>query len=165
MIRAAARIVSERDIVVIGSQAILGEHPNAPAPLRVSTEADVYPRAHPERAVEIHGAIGEGSQFHETYGYYAHGVGPETAKAPAGWQQRLVPIHNANTDGATGWCLETHDLVLAKLAAGRQRDIDFARVAIAHQLVNVEVLLKRAEQMPPDCDIRASVAALADPGS
>jgi hypothetical protein len=25
---------------------------------------------------------------HVTFGYYAHGVGPETAKAPAGWQER-----------------------------------------------------------------------------
>ncbi len=27
-----------------------------------------------------------------TFGYYAHGVGPETAKAPAGWEQRLVRV-------------------------------------------------------------------------
>ena len=30
-------------------------------------------------ADKIDGAIGEGSQFHQTYGYYAQGVGPETA--------------------------------------------------------------------------------------
>jgi hypothetical protein len=31
------------------------------------------------------GALGDGSPFHAAFGYYAHGVGPETAKAPAGW--------------------------------------------------------------------------------
>jgi len=44
-----------------------------------SAEADVYPRNHPERADEIDAAIGELSRFHETHGYYAHGVSPKTA--------------------------------------------------------------------------------------
>src|SRR5437763_1568132 len=45
-----------------------------------------------ERAAEIDGAIGDGSPFDSTFGYYAHGVGPETATAPAGWQERLVRV-------------------------------------------------------------------------
>jgi len=72
-------------MVVIGSQAILAEHPDAPASLLRSIETDVYPLNHPERADDIDGAIGDGSRFHETYAYYAHGVGPEIALAPAGW--------------------------------------------------------------------------------
>ncbi len=85
MLRAAADIV-EDELVVIGSQAILAEHPNAPASLLRSVEVDLYPLTHPERADEIDGALGDGSRFHETYEYYARGVGPETAIAPAGWQ-------------------------------------------------------------------------------
>jgi hypothetical protein len=54
-----------------------------------SLEVDIYPLRDP-RADLIDGALGDGSQFHVAFGYYAHGVGPETAKAPAGWQERLL---------------------------------------------------------------------------
>lgn len=143
VIRAVAEIVND-EIVVVGSQAILAEHPNAPAELLVSMEADVYPRHSPERAIEIDGALGDGSRFHETYGYYAHGVGPETAVAPAGWQERLirleVPATRPRDATVTVWCLEAHDLVLAKLAAGREHDLDFAEGALRAGLVDREQL-------------------------
>lgn len=64
----------------------MGQFPQAPGALRRSMEADIYPAADPGKAEEIDGAIGEGSPFHDTFGYYAHGAGPETAKAPAGWE-------------------------------------------------------------------------------
>ena len=82
-------IADDEDIVVIGSQAILGEFPEAPEELRLSREADVYPRTYPERADLIDGSIGEGSPFERLFGYYAHGVGPETAVLPEGWEGRL----------------------------------------------------------------------------
>jgi hypothetical protein len=50
IIRAASEIADDSEIVVIGSQAILGSFPDAPAQLLVSMEADVYPKNHPERA-------------------------------------------------------------------------------------------------------------------
>ena len=52
---------------LIGSQAILGQFPDAPSELLVSREADVYPRMHPERAELIDGSIGEGSPFEPTH--------------------------------------------------------------------------------------------------
>src|SRR5271167_588182 len=113
IIRAAADIADDDEIIIIGSQAILGQYPDAPAELCVSVEADVYPKNKPERADLINGSIGEGSPFHETYGYYAQGVGETTAILPSGWRDRLVPVKNANTRGATGLCLEAHDLVLS----------------------------------------------------
>ena len=73
LIRAAADIANDEDIVVIGSQAILGESPDAPDTMRVSAEADLYPLHYPERADLIGGSIGELSPFHATYGYYAPG--------------------------------------------------------------------------------------------
>lgn len=66
VIRAAAAIVRD-EIVVIGSQAILGQYPNAPESLLESLEVDLFPRNDPERAGEIDGAIGDGSRFHQTY--------------------------------------------------------------------------------------------------
>ena len=90
IIRAAASIADDDELIIVGSQAVLGQYPNAPAELLVSIEADVYPKHHPDRADLIDGAIGEGSDFHETFGYYAQGVGPTTAVLPTGWDLRLV---------------------------------------------------------------------------
>ena len=56
IIRAAASIAEDDEIVVIGSQAILGQFANAPAPLTVSNEADVYPRNRVERVGRTGGA-------------------------------------------------------------------------------------------------------------
>ena len=52
VIRAAAAVAEDDEIVVIGSQAILGQFPDAPDSLLISREADVYPRNHPERGDE-----------------------------------------------------------------------------------------------------------------
>ena len=68
---------------------ILATVPDPPESLARTREADIYPMAAPEKADEIDAAIGEGSQFDVTYGYYAHGVGPETAVLPDGWKGRL----------------------------------------------------------------------------
>ena len=44
LIRAAATIAEDDEIIVIGSQAILGQFPDAPSELCVSAEADVGPK-------------------------------------------------------------------------------------------------------------------------
>ncbi len=164
VIRAAAAVSGCSDIVVIGSQAILAQHPNAPAALLFSQETDVYPREDPERAIYIDGAMGDGSQFHETFGYYAHGIGPETVTAPTGWEARLVPVRviraPASDGEATGWCLEAHDLVLAKCAAGRERDWEFAREAMLHRLVESDELLRRVSDLPLDDSRQERLRAL-----
>lgn len=157
IIRAAATITGCEEIVVVGSQAILGEHPDAPAEMRVSNEADVYPRARPELAILIDGAIGELSAFHDTFRYYAEGVGPETATLPAGWEERLVRIR---ADVGVGLCLETHDLVLSKYAAGREKDRDYVRAAARHGLVRQDVLLERLLTLPVPEEHRARLRGL-----
>lgn len=160
VIRAASEIAGDSDIVIVGSQAILGQFPSAPPSLLISREADVYPRSKPEAAIEIDGSMGDGSLFDATYGYYAHGVGPETAKSPTGWEDRLVPVKNENTGDATGWCLEIHDLVLAKCVAGRERDWRFAKDAISHGLVESATLIERVDDLPVSEDARAHVRGM-----
>jgi hypothetical protein len=143
LIRAAAVIVSDDEIVVIGSQAILGQFPDAPEAMRVSTEADLFPLNHPERSDLIEGSIGELSPFHEAFGYYAQGVGEETAILPSGWKQRLVIVQNQNTRGSKGLCLEVHDLLIAKAIAGRDKDFAFLGEAARHQMADPETLFSR----------------------
>jgi hypothetical protein len=150
IIRAASRISDDSEIVVIGSQAVHAQEMRLPPIAYISEEADVYPRNYPERADDIDFAIGELSSFHETYGYYAHGVSPTTAILAAGWEQRLIPLSNANTDGATGFCLDVHDLVLSKYAAGREKDLAFNQALIRYRCVAKKQLLALIRTLPLD---------------
>jgi len=150
LLRACAAITGEDEFIVVGSQAILGEHPIAPPSLLVSVEADIYPRRRPDLADLIDGSIGEGSPFHETFGYYAQGVGPETASCPVGWESRLIRVETPQTRGAIGYCLETHDLVVSKVVAGREKDVRFLRESVAAHLVNPDVLRERIGSMALD---------------
>ena len=158
LIRAAATIAEDDEIIVIGSQAILGQFPDAPSELCVSAEADVYPKNRVERSDLIDGSIGEGSPFHETFGYYAQGVDETTATLPRGWRERLVPVRSAMTRGAVGLCLEVHDLLISKLVAGREKDFTFAEVAARHGLAEDAVLRQRLAETELDERLRVLVA-------
>ena len=143
LIRAAADVTGHDTLIVIGSQAILGQLPDAPAELLVSNEADLYAPAAPEQSDYIDGALGRDSRFFETYKYYADGVSPTTATLPDGWKRRLTPICNANTNGATGWCIDVHDIAVAKYAAGREKDLRYLRDLWLNAIVDARTLDRR----------------------
>ena len=126
---------------------MLGQFPQAPNELLVSIEADVFSLRDPADSDLIDGSIGEGSPFHQTFGYYAHGVSVETAVLPSGWQDRLVSVRNENTGGGTGLCLEIHDLAISKLVAGREKDVDFIGGLLRHRLVKVPVIRDRLNKI------------------
>lgn len=146
LIRASGEIAQDDEIVIIGSQAILGQFPDAPVRLLVSMEADVFPLNRPGASDKVDGAIGEASRFHELHGYYAQGVGPETAVLPEGWRDRLIAINNENTGGVTGLCLEVHDLAISKLVAGRSKDIEFVAELVRCRMLDRASLLDRMEE-------------------
>jgi hypothetical protein len=152
LLRASAAILNDQgsradvhEIVVIGSQSILGEHPRAPAALLASMEADLYPLRDPALAEAIDGAIGELSAFHTTFGYYAQGVGPETATLPKGWLERAIQVKSGATGTAVGLCLETHDLAISKYVAGRDKDMSFTQELARGGLITQTVLLSRLQ--------------------
>ncbi len=150
LIRAAGAISKSTELVIIGSQAILGLFPDPPDELIVSQEADLYPIDDPSKADLIDGTIGELSPFHEQFGYYAHGVGPETAILPSNWKSRIVKIQNENTLGVTGLCLHPVDVVISKLIAGRQRDFDFVDQLFRHGLISPTDIEPVLSELPPD---------------
>jgi len=152
-------VANDTEIVVIGSQAIHAQDMTLPSIAFRSAEADVYPRNHPERADDIDAALGELSPFHATYGYYAHGVSPRTAILPAGWETRLIRLSNPNTGGATGLCLDLHDLALSKYAAGRAHDRDFNQALVRAGCLAKRKLVRRASSMPVDETTRLMIRA------
>jgi len=154
LIRASGEIAADNEIIIIGSQAILGQFPDAPARLLSSMEADVYPRNYPEKADKVDGAIGEGSAFHELHGYYAQGVGERTAVLPKEWESRLVVVNNENTNGITGYCLEVHDLAVSKLIAMRPKDLEFVQELVRHDMLDKKTMLRRLKQTDLEDAIR-----------
>ncbi len=157
IVRACGGITGATEFVLIGSQAVLGQFPGARDALTQSVELDVFTWRDPLDAELIDGSIGEGSPFHKTFGYFAHGVGPETAVLPRGWKERLVPVRTPATAGATGWCVEVHDLAVSKLIAGRDKDLEWLRSLLAQKLADSARIANRLE----DTDVEASVLAAA----
>ena len=143
VIRAAAEVTGQDTLIVIGSQAILGQLPDAPRELLISNEADLYAPDAPELSDYIDGALGRGSWFFRTHGYYADGVSPTTATLPEGWKKRLTPICNANTNGATGWCIDAHDIAVAKYAAGREKDLRYLKDMWLNGIIDAPTLDRR----------------------
>ena len=141
-IRAACDVSEDSELWVFGSQAILGQYPNAPESLCASIEVDVQPKNRPDAVVAIDGALGELSQFHQTHGFYVHGTPIESAVFPQGWQERVKPVcDQISTRGNTGWCIEAHDLAASKLAAYREKDRDFVRILLIERMIDAQILM------------------------
>jgi hypothetical protein len=160
-IRAACEVAGDTEVYVFGSQAILGQFPDAPDSLRQSVEVDVAPVHAIDMVDVIDGSLGELSPFHQLHGFYVHGLSIEAAVLPVGWERRARRVKNHNTDNNSGLCVEAHDLAASKLAAFRTKDREFVRVLIAEELVEPRKLLLRISQLPksdrfPD-KLRASV--------
>ncbi|MFI6228500.1 DUF6036 family nucleotidyltransferase [Micromonospora echinospora] len=149
VLRSTGRIVKDRNVLIIGSQSVLGAIPESDLPLEAtaSMEVDVAFLDDPDdqKADQIDAAIGEFSPFHETYGYYAQGVSVSTAVLPDGWRDRLVLVESENTQPGRGYALDPHDCVVSKLVAGREKDTKFAYALIRAGLVRPDVVADRIE--------------------
>jgi len=146
VVRAAGSILGTDEILVIGSQAL---HASVEGPLppeaerSVEVDVAVFGDATGDKADLIDGSIGELSMFHETFGYYAHGVVESTAMLPDGWRGRLVRFETPATNGVVAWCLEPHDLWVAKAIAHRPRDLEFCDALLEAGIVQDEKLADR----------------------
>jgi len=148
ILRAAGAITDEQEIVIFGSQAILGKYPLPPEELCRSIEADAFPIHAPEKTDLIDGTIGELSPFHETHGYYAHGITDETVTLAKGWQERLVRLETPMTHGVVGLCLAPVDIAISKLAAAREKDISFVKIMVDNELIDVRELRALIQTLP-----------------
>lgn len=152
ILRAACTIAGDADVLVIGSQAILGAYDESELPevITFSREADIAFLDDPDRrkADDVEGAIGEMSSFHDMHRIYAEGVHIDTAELPEGWRERLLTWTLHSSDPATPKFVEPHDLVVSKLAAGREKDAVFATSLLDARLVHLDVLLERAARLP-----------------
>lgn len=159
-IRTACQIIGRSEIIIVGSQAILGSirEDLLPAAATRSREVDVLPIANTDAetaalADAIEGIAGEFSPFENLHGFSIDGVDLGTSALPDGWRERLVKVQNANTAGPggapvfTGWCLDKEDLCVAKLCAFREKDREFVLALLQADLVDREVVVVRLGQV------------------
>jgi len=168
-IRTACQIIDRSEVIVVGSQAILGtfREDALPADATMSVEVDILPIADgndetARLADLIEGVAGEFSTFEELHGFSIDGVDLETSALPDRWRDRLVKVQNANTAAPagrpqfTGWCLDKEDLCVAKLCAFREKDCNFVAALLEAGLVDAGVILERLlsveERRRPDAD-------------
>jgi hypothetical protein len=154
-IRAACAILGVDSVIIVGSQSVLGtwDEYQLPGRATLTNEADVLAIDDDNDRVmmladQLDGAAGEMSQFHQTHGFYIDGVDLTTSVLPSGWRERLVAVCTENTNYCTGWCLEPHDLCVAKLIAYREKDREFVDALIAHGLIDPDVVRGRLDDVP-----------------
>lgn len=147
------------EVYIIGSAAILAALPNPPAGVLTATrDVDVIPPDDDAQLADrISFVLGEASDFDARYGYYAQGVTSATpAYAPRDWRERAIPVR---VEEITAWCMEPHDLVLSKLGAGRDKDLEFVGSAATLGLLNQGVLLERLDRVSAAPEVRALITA------
>jgi hypothetical protein len=150
LLRAASKITERRDVLVLGSQAILAtyDEDQLPHATTMSLEADLAFFDDPDQSISdmVDGILGEDSWFHRTHGFYGQGVSVSVATLPNGWSERLVIIDGRNTHPGRGLCLEPHDLVVSKLIAHREKDLEFAVALLNVGLVDPQTLDRRLSE-------------------
>lgn len=135
-------------LVIMGSQSILASYSALvlDRALMMSAEVDILPIASNRDEINrlsdhLDGSLGQESHFHESFGFHVDGISIETSVLPDGWIDRLIPEVDPGSE-ATGWCLDPHDLAVAKLIAGRPKDIDFVDILVTQRLVDPVVVRK-----------------------
>ena len=97
ILRSACRITGDPNILVIGSQSILGKfsHVALPDQAWLSVEADIsfFDDPDDEKADLVDGAIGEASPFHDEFGVYGQGVTLETAHTSGRMARSTRRVH------------------------------------------------------------------------
>ena len=145
-IRASCDALGVREVIVVGSQAVLGPFPDAPRELRTSAEADVWADELDDLEVAKLNSLGYGSRFHEEFGFHIDPVGPETATLPPDWRERAVVVE-VEGHGARGICPEAHDLAVSKLVRGAEKDLAFVGAMLFHRMIQPSVVARRIDEL------------------
>ena len=164
-VRALGRHFDTDEVIVIGSQAILVHHAQAPVIMRTSGEIDAYPgnsrvweSQNPGQLAseEINALFGSGSRFHERFGFYIDGVDANTAKLPPDWKDR-ADMRAVDDNGGTIRVIapSIEDLIVSKLFRLDEKDRDFIRAWHALQPLDGALIRRRLAETEPEKEVAA----------
>lgn len=155
ILRGLARVLGKREVAMIGSQCVHAATDAPPAEVLMSRECDVLIEDSDPARELIDAELGQTSPYHEEYGTFVDMVSPSFPFLPDGWEQRATVLISGDLRAR---CLELHDLVLSKLAAGRLKDNELIAALIHYKLVDVETVRTRIAAVA-DLHLRAILLA------
>lgn len=136
-------------LVLFGSSSTLASYPDLGevenSMVRHSRDADFVLDPWDEAvAMEIHGQVGARKSFDQEHGFYADIVRPLAFENfPPGWQDRLVPLEGC----PNVFCLEPHDMAVAKCFPARPKDRALLVALIATDRLSPAVIQQRLSDM------------------
>ena len=136
----AAEVCAWRTLVVFGSQSVHAITDAPPAEVLVSVECDFWFRDEPEAVERLAAELGKDSTFARSTGVYADLLPPDLPMLPQDWEKRLVTY---SARGVSARCLEIHDLIVTKLAAGRLKDYEFIAAVLLSKLARADEVQRR----------------------
>ena len=155
LLRAVEQITGERELVMIGSQALHAVVADAPAEVVMSRECDLlFDESDPVVEV-IDASLGPDSERAAELLVHVDTVSSSFPFLAPGWERRLVPFGPMAPHVR---CLEIHDLVLSKLAAGRLKDYELIAVLLDRDLADLGVVRERIASVS-DLHMRAVLMA------
>ena len=151
ILRAAAGATGQAKFVLVGSAAVIVRLKHVPLNMMYTPEIDIYaPDAEDVELTSelIDGSIGQGSRFHDEFGYYGDGVSPATAKMPADWISRAIEYRPAESPDIVAIVPDPEDVGLAKLAAWREKDQAWLTEAVNAGAISLPKMAGRLRTMP-----------------
>jgi len=152
LLRAAKEITQKLNFLIVGSQAIVADknykrlEENDSVCLN-TPELDlvVFDKIGNDMVVDEESGdyadwnLGELSRFNETHGYYIQAVDLTTSKLFNGWENRLNKIQQ---DYADNFFISLEDIVLSKLYANREKDIDYVNDLNRNNMIDFDLINK-----------------------
>lgn len=126
--------------MIVGSQSVHAATETVPAEVTISNACDILVDESDPAAAQIDAKLGRDSAIFDEHGVYLDIVPSTFPFLPAGWEDRVQMLEVGDLRAR---CLELHDLVLSKLAAGRLKDNELIASLIHHELVDVEITRSR----------------------
>jgi len=151
----AMRVTNHRDYVIIGSLSVLGAVAQPPELMTQSIDVDLYPKDDPGRASEIADALGQGSEFEETFKYYADAVSPMLPTLPDGWNERLIKV--GFDSGVAAWFLDPNDAAISKYVRSGSRDRKWIRAGLQAKILSLPIIEYRVRETVMETDERQRV--------
>ncbi len=131
-------------LVLFGSASLLATFPDmgeSDTPVQRSRDADfILDPWDDDLALAVHEIVGARKTFDEEHGFYADIVRPFAFENfPPGWDARVVPL-----DGCPGVsAVDPHDMAIAKIFAGRPKDIELLSALIGSGRLDPVLLHQR----------------------
>jgi hypothetical protein len=139
----ARRLTSHTEFVVVGSLSILGvvQASEVPARMLMSIDVDWFTRQDPARIFELKAALGEGSVFEATHGFYLDPISPSVPTLPENWQYRLIRV--PLDDDIVAFFLDPNDAAVSKYARCEPRDREWIQSGLEAGLLSIPIIESR----------------------